>query len=55
MSEPNEGETWHCVGKVVKKYKDGEDHCVDLEIGVENGEKKVTTPGSATVILPARE
>lgn len=54
MSEPNEGETWHCVGRVVKKSQDGQDHFVELEIGVENGEKKVTTPGTATVMLPAR-
>lgn len=54
MNEPNDGETWQCVGKVVKKYVDGEAHCVDLEIGVVNGAQKTTTPGSATVVLPAR-
>jgi hypothetical protein len=55
MNDPSdEGDTWHCTGKVLKKYVDGDQHCVDLEIGVENGEKKVTTPGSATVVLPVR-
>ncbi len=54
MDQPEEGQTWQCLGKVVKKYVDGDDHCVDLEIGVENGEKKVTTPGSATVVLPVK-
>jgi len=54
MSEPNDGPTWHCIGKVLKKYEDGDQACVDLEIGVENGDKKVTTPGSATVVLPKR-
>jgi len=54
MTEPNDGQTWHCTGRVVKKFEDGDHHCVDLEIGVEDGEKKNTTPGTATVILPAR-
>jgi hypothetical protein len=52
MDQPHDGETWHCNGKIEKKYVDGDDHCVDLEIGIENGEGKVTIPGSATVILP---
>ncbi len=54
MDQPDEGETWYCKGKVLKKYIDGDSHCVDLEIGIENGEGKITTPGTATVILPAR-
>lgn len=49
-----DGETWWCKGKVTKKYVNGEDHCVDCEIGVENGQGEVTTPGKATVILPSR-
>jgi hypothetical protein len=53
-NEPNDGETWQCVGKVVKKYVEGDNHCVDLEIGVQTSEKKVTTPGTATVVLPAK-
>ena len=54
MSEPNDGETWTVFGKVVKKYIDGDDNCVDLEIGIVNGQQKVTTPGSATVVLPTK-
>jgi hypothetical protein len=54
MDQPHDGETWHCKGRVVKKHIDGNDHCVDLDIGIENGEGKVTTPGTATVILPLR-
>jgi hypothetical protein len=42
------------VGRVVKKYVDKDLHCLDLEIGVENGEKRVTTVASATVVLPVR-
>jgi acyl dehydratase len=55
MNEPVEGETWHCKGKVVKKYMDEDAHCVDLEIGLENGKGQVTTPGTATVALPSKK
>src|SRR5688572_27309756 len=52
-------------GTVTKKYEDGGDHIVELDIWTETGEpdddgrpkNKVgikTTPGSAKVILPAR-
>lgn len=54
MDQPQDGETWLCKGKIVKKYVDDENHCVDLEIGVENGKGQVTTPGTATVVLPTR-
>ncbi|MFC1944812.1 hypothetical protein ACFLX5_04930 [Chloroflexota bacterium] len=56
MFEPHDGETWMCKGKVVKKYKtdDGE-HCVDCEIWVENGKGEVTTPGTATAVLPLKK
>ncbi len=55
MNEPVDGETWHCKGKVVKKYEDGDEHCVDLEIELENGKGQITTPGTATVELPSRK
>ena len=54
MDQPVDGETWQCVGKVVKKYTEGNDHCIDLEIGVINGSGQTTTPGTATVILPSK-
>ena len=54
MDQPQDGETWHCKGRIIKKFIDGDDHCVDLEIGIENGEGKITTPGSATVTLPLK-
>ena len=55
MGDPVEGETWLCKGKVTgKRVEDGE-HLVDVEIAVENGSGQVTTPGSATVMLPSRE
>jgi len=54
MTEPHEGETWWCKGKVNKKYIEGDAHYVDCDIHVENGKGEVTTPGKATVVLPSR-
>lgn len=54
MTEPQEGETWYCKGKVTKKYVEGDEHCVDCIIGVENEKGEVTTPGRATIVLPSR-
>lgn len=54
MTEPQEGETWYCKGKATKKYVEGDEHCVDCIIGVENEKGEVTTPGRATVVLPSR-
>ncbi len=53
-SEPQEGETWWCKGKVTKKYVEDGEHYIDCNIWVENGKGEVTTPGSATVLLPSR-
>jgi acyl dehydratase len=45
-----------CRGRVVKKYVDDSgNHLVDCEIWLENAKGEKTTPGSATVILPARD
>ena len=54
MTEPHQGETWWCKGKVTKKYVEGDEHCVDCNIWVENRKGEATTPGNATVILPSR-
>lgn len=54
MTEAEEGETWQCKGKVIKKYVDDGEHFVDCDIWVENGEGQVTTPGKASVILPSQ-
>ena len=40
--------------KVVKKYEQDGKHFVDLEVWVENEDGEVTTPGRATLRLPAR-
>ncbi len=54
FTEPLEGETWLCKGRVTNKYVQNSDHYVDCEIWVENGQGERTTPGTATVILPSR-
>ncbi len=54
MTEPHEGETWLCKGKVTKKYAEGDEHYVECDIRIENGKGEVTTPGKATVVLPSR-
>ena len=54
MTEPEEGESWWCKGKITKKYVEGDDHYVDCDIWIENEKGEKTTPGRATVILPSR-
>ncbi|MCC6474019.1 MAG: hypothetical protein IT514_09765 [Burkholderiales bacterium] len=41
-------------GKVSRKYVEGADHLVDLDVWIENDREGVTTPATCTVILPAR-
>lgn len=55
LTEPTDGETWWCKGKVTKKYVQDSEHLVDCEIWVENSKGEKTTPGVATVRLPARQ
>lgn len=46
--------TW-CKGKVTKKYKEGEDHLVDLDVWAENHRGEITAPGRATVALLGKQ
>lgn len=55
MMDPAEGETWWCKGAVTNKYVEDDQHVVECEIWVENGQGEKTTPGSATVILPSKK
>jgi acyl dehydratase len=43
-----------CRGKVTKKYVADGEHLVECEIWLENAKGEKTTPGTATVALPAR-
>jgi hypothetical protein len=49
------GDATFCKGKVTKKYKDGEDHLVDLDVWAENMRGEITAPGKATVRLLSKE
>lgn len=42
-------------GKVVKKYTEGRDNLVDLELSILNIKGETTTIGAGTVILPAKK
>lgn len=48
------GDTLSCGGKVTRKYVDNGRHLVDLELWIVNSKGQNTTPGWATVELPAR-
>jgi hypothetical protein len=50
------GDTHHLTGTVVRKYlADGDRPAVDLELRAENQRGTVTSPGTATILLPSRE
>jgi len=49
------GDATFCKGKVLKKYKDGDDHLVDLNVWAENMRGEITAPGRATVRLLSKE
>ena len=52
MTEPEDGETWLCKGKVKKKYESDGESLVECAVWVENGKGEVTTEGKAIVALP---
>jgi acyl dehydratase len=53
MNRP--GDTMQLRGRVTKKYvaEDGA-HCLDIDLWVQNECEGITTPATATVMLPAR-
>jgi hypothetical protein len=54
ITEPCDGETWWCKGRVAKKYEETGDHLVECEIWVENGTGDRTTVGASVVTLPLK-
>ena len=48
------GDTQWIKGKVTKKYVENGEHLVDLDVWCENQRGENTTPGQATIILPAK-
>ena len=52
MDVPDDALT--CKGAVTNKYVEGEEHCVECEIWLENSKGEKTTPGTAVVVLPSK-
>ena len=48
------GDTQFLKGTVVKKYQEGNEYLVDIEIRAENQRGENTMPGLATVSLPSK-
>jgi len=48
------GDTIGVKGRVTRKWRDGADAAVELDVWIENPRAGVATPGSATVVLPSR-
>jgi acyl dehydratase len=49
------GDTQWFKGKVVRKHSDNGIFSIEIDCWAENQRREITTPGSATVILPSRE
>ena len=47
-------DTMTMKGKVTRKYVQGAEHLVDLDVWIENDKQGVTTPAACTVILPIK-
>ena len=48
------GDTLTCRGEVLNKYVDGDQHCLECGIYIENQKGERTTPGRAVVFVPSR-
>ena len=48
------GEDLVCRGKVIRKYIQDGERCVECEIWAENPRGEIATPGTAVVVLPGR-
>lgn len=49
------GDLLRFAGKIVRKYRDGDEHLVDIEMQGANQRGEVVCPGTATVRLPVRQ
>ena len=52
MDVPDDALT--CKGTVTKKYVEGDEHCAECQIWLENSKGEKTTPGTAVVVLPSK-
>jgi acyl dehydratase len=48
------GDTVTCRGKVVNKFLDGKDHCIEIELVAENQRGETPATGKAIAVLPSR-
>ncbi len=48
------GDTITCKGKVVKKYVEGDEHCIECDIWAENSRGEKTAPGTAIIVLSSK-
>ncbi len=48
------GDSLTCFGKVVRKWVDGEDNLIEMEVGARNQHGEVTHIGRAVAVLPTR-
>jgi len=50
------GDTHHLTGTITRKYlAEGDRPAVDVELAATNQRGTVTTPGTATILLPSRD
>jgi hypothetical protein len=54
LTEPEDGDSWLCKGKVTKKYVQDSLNVAECDLWVENGEGEITVQGKASFILPSR-
>ena len=48
------GDVLTCKGRVVRKYREGDEPLVECNIWLENAKGEITTPGTAIVALPSK-
>ena len=48
------GRDLRCRGRVTRRFEEGGEHLVELEIWIEDPDGTITTPGDALVALPVR-
>lgn len=45
----------HCTGRVVKKYRSGDENCVEIEMAVEKADGGRCVSATASVAVPSRQ
>ena len=50
-----EGDANWIYGRITKKWKEGSEHLVEVELWIENQRGDVNTPGGAIAVLPSKD